>query len=133
MCEAKAKLSELLDRVGKGEDSSAADDLAAAVQNFGALAPTLWAYDVTSGIDVAQRRGRLTPALADQSLDLLLSLPIEFVHPRGDRLRDIANQTGLTVYDANYLEVYRMHGLPLATVDAQMRLAALSLDIEILS
>ena len=114
------------------EHSNAADALVAMLERFGTLAPTVWTYEVASGIRIAQRRGRITAVQAEQALAITSALPIEFVHPRSHDLVDVAGATGLSVYDASYLAVCRMHDLPLASFDARMRDAATGLGIDLL-
>ena len=114
------------------EHSDAADALVATLERFGTLAPTVWTYEVASGIHIAQRRGRLNEAESEQAIIITRSLPIEFVHPRSEDLVDIARDTGLSVYDASYLAVCRMHDLPLASFDARLRDAATRLGIDLL-
>ena len=114
------------------EHSDAADALMATLERFGALAPTVWTYEVASGIHVARRRGRLTDDESEQAIAIAQTLPIEFVHPRSEALVDIAGTTGLSVYDASYLAVCRMHDLPLASFDARLRDAATALGIDLL-
>ena len=114
------------------EHSDAADALMATLEHLGALAPTVWTYEVASGIHVARRRGRLTDAESEQAIAISHTLPIEFVHPRSEALLDIARTTGLSVYDASYLAVCRMHDLPLASFDTRLRDAATALGIDLL-
>lgn len=114
------------------EDASAWDGLIRTISTTGALAPTVWTYEVASGICVAQRRGRITPANAAAALETAASIPIEFVHPRSHDLVELADITGLSVYDASYLAVCRMHDLPLASFDARLREAATALGIDLL-
>ena len=44
----------------------------------------------------------------------------------------VSTQYGLTVYDAAYLELSGRTGLPLATLDADLRKAALAAGVELL-
>ena len=114
------------------EQSDAADALLPVLERLGTLAPTVWTYEVASGIHIARRRGRLTEAQSEQALAFARALPIEFVHPRFEALLDVASATGLSVYDASYLAVCRTHDLPLASFDARMRQAATDLGIDLL-
>jgi len=114
------------------EDASTWDGLIRTLSTTGALAPTVWTYEVASGISVAQRRGRISPQNAADALEAAARLPIEFVHLRTHDLVELAHATGLSVYDASYLAVCRMHDLPLASFDARMRDAATSLGIDLL-
>jgi len=112
--------------------SDAADALVSGIATVGTLAPTVWPYEIASGIAVAQRRGRISTESANEALTIAMSIPIEFVHPRAHVLFDIANATGLSVFDASYLAVCQAHDLPLATFDERMRRAATDLGIDLL-
>ena len=61
-------------------------------------------------------------------LALLGGLPIEVDSLRGlDWLHDVvplARETGLTVYDASYLDLAARFGVPLATLDRRLAAAA---------
>ena len=102
----------LLDRVG--EES--------------ALVPGIWASEVANLLLVAERRKRLGRAQSRGFVARLLSLPIlvEDAAPArmlGDVLT-LGRETGLTAYDALYLDLAIRHGLPLATLDRALRMAA---------
>jgi prevent-host-death family protein len=73
---------------------------------------------------VARRGGRLSEADTLRFVDLLRRLPIAVDAPPADRafneLLLLARETGLSVYDAAYLDVALRLGLPLATQDEQL-------------
>ena len=68
--------------------------------------------------------------------DTLLALPIEVDekshHRAWEYLLPLAAQTGLSEYDAAYLELALRHNLPLATLDATLKLHAKKLDVEVI-
>lgn len=98
-----------------------------------ALAPSLWPYEVLSGIRAAQARGRLTPVDADEAARLLATLEIEYVHPQFEALLALSHSTGLSIYDASYLALAIRHSLPLATRDQKLMDVAATLGIETIS
>jgi predicted nucleic acid-binding protein len=115
------------------EASPEGDALAERVAEEGALVPGLWFIEVANVLFQAEKRGRITLAKATKSLSLLEALPIQ-TEPQevGHIWREtlpLARQTGLTVYDASYLDLARRHGLPLATRDADLAKAAQRLGI----
>ena len=114
------------------EHADGLDELLETIARTGALAPTVWTFEVASGIAMARRRGRIDSGASDAALEVVSGFPMEFVHPRSADLVEMAGRTGLTVYDASYLTVCLAHGLPLATVDSGMRRAAVDLGIELL-
>lgn len=90
-----------------------------------ALVPPLWWYEIRNVMVVNERRGRLTEAKTAFFLARLATLPIA-VEPLGDssELLRLARAHRLTAYDAAYLELAKMTGSPLATLDADLLCAA---------
>jgi len=93
-----------------------------------ALAPALWAWEVVNVLLSIERQKRATPAAVASALARLRALPIE-LDPEGPALafhttRDLAARHRLTAYDAAYLELALRLGLPLATLDHDLRRAA---------
>jgi predicted nucleic acid-binding protein len=93
-----------------------------------AVVPTLWTLEVSNGLLVAERRGRIDSATATKFTLLLLSLPLA-VDPaeRGRAFavtRRLARTHGLTSYDAAYLELGLRLGVPMATLDVTLAAAA---------
>jgi predicted nucleic acid-binding protein len=93
----------------------------------GAVVPTLWRIEIANGLTVGVRRGRITAKERKESLSDLDQLGIVTdgeteTHIWGDTLR-LADQHGLTVYDATYLELALRMALPLATLDRDLRAA----------
>jgi predicted nucleic acid-binding protein len=94
----------------------------------GAWVPGLWRLEVANVLQAGVRRGRHDAAFRDATLVDLALLPIS-VDPETERhawsatIR-LAHQYGLTVYDAAYLELAQRRGLPLATLDDELRSAA---------
>ena len=97
----------------------------------GAMAPSIWPYEVVSALRVAEMRGRIDAADVDLAVSLFSSFDIEFVHPRTDEVLALARETGLTVYDASYLAVAIRYERPLATSDHILIAAARKLGIRV--
>jgi predicted nucleic acid-binding protein len=93
-----------------------------------ALAPALWWWEVANVILAAERTKRLSAEDARQHLSLLRSLPIEIddqsVSQAWSTTMLLARTHKLTSYDASYLELALRRGLPLASLDKQLRSAA---------
>ncbi|NQW73285.1 MAG: type II toxin-antitoxin system VapC family toxin [Actinobacteria bacterium] len=98
-----------------------------------AIVPSLWSYEVASAIHNAARRGRMTEADAALALRSLVNLPLTHVEPEPTRLIEIAQMTGLTVYDSSYLALSMSRGLPLATFDDRLAAAAIKAGVQILA
>ncbi|MGH2371235.1 MAG: type II toxin-antitoxin system VapC family toxin [Chloroflexota bacterium] len=98
------------------------------VGDTGALVPVIWPFEVANTLLVGQRRRRLTEAQATSFVHHLQALPITvddgaLAAPWGAVLA-LGRHYGLSAYDATYLELALRQGLPLATLDAQLRAAA---------
>ncbi len=103
--------------------------LASLAAGGAALVPAHWRAEVGNGLLMAIRRGRLDPDRLPLVLAGLSTLPVEVddAGARDDAWAEPLAQaltTGLTLYDALYLELAKRHGLPLATFDAALRRAA---------
>jgi predicted nucleic acid-binding protein len=92
------------------------------------IAPALWRHEVSNGVVIAERRGRLTAeqikTLTKDLDDFSDSVQIDPVIVRSSVLIETARRTNLTVYDAAYLELAVRRGLPLATLDERLAEAA---------
>lgn len=93
-----------------------------------AVVPPLWFVEVSNGLLVAQRRELITRSERKQALDGLssLALAVDEHDPRSafDRTAALAEQQGLSVYDAAYLEVAMRRRLPLGSRDRALLAAA---------
>lgn len=101
-----------------------------------ALVPSHWRAEVGNGLLMALRRGRLDPDSLPEILARLSTLPVAVDDTGADDAwadplaRALA--TGLTLYDALYLELARRHRLPIATFDAALRRAAFTTGTPVL-
>jgi predicted nucleic acid-binding protein len=115
------------------EESEYADSVLGALPEQEALVPPLWPYEVANGLWIAERRGRTTLTHIQRALALLQPLPIRVDAAAHERARGevltLARQEGLTCYDAAYLELAMREGLPIATLDQQLRDAAARLGV----
>ena len=98
-----------------------------------AVVPSLWTYEVASALQSATRRGRATEADAAVVLRCLAGLPLTRLEPEAARLMEIAQSTGLSVYDSSYLALSMSRGLPLATFDDRLAAAAVRAGVKILA
>jgi predicted nucleic acid-binding protein len=90
-----------------------------------AVVPSLWWFEVRNILVVNERRRRI--AESDTAAFLLslsrLRIRIDRAPDEGTVLR-LARTHRLSVYDAAYLELAQREGLPLATLDADLKQAA---------
>src|SRR5271169_5988637 len=93
-----------------------------------AWVPELWHLEVANVLEIGVRRGRhghdfLENTLADLALLSIQVDPETSRHAWGATAR-LAARHRLTSYDAAYLELALRRGLPLATLDKNLRAAA---------
>jgi predicted nucleic acid-binding protein len=108
------------------------DPLAAAVRDRlegdVAVAPPIWPLEVGNALLVAERRERVSRAEALRFLEVLRQLPIDVDATEAmvalDRALQIGRETGVSAYDASYLELAARFGVPLATLDRRLAAAA---------
>ncbi len=93
-----------------------------------AMVPAIWPLEVGNVLLVAERQRRLGRADSERFIALLRQLPIVVEQEDARRaLGDVmalARDVGLSTYDASYLNVALRHGLPIATLDRDLRKAA---------
>jgi predicted nucleic acid-binding protein len=102
----------------------------------GAWVPSLWRIEVANILQMGIRRGRHDMAFCYATLADLASLPIS-LDPETDRhawnaTLQLAHLYRITLYDAAYLELAQRRGLPLATLDADLRAAATGARVQLL-
>ena len=99
-----------------------------------AVVPCLWWFEVRNILVVNERRRRIT-----ESDTAAFLLNLSRLRLRVDRLPEentvfrLARMHRLSVYDATYLELAQREALPLATLDTDLRTAATSEGVAILS
>ena len=118
------------------ESTSATDELLDRVGAIGAVCPALWPLEVSNGLLMSERRGRVDPRRRQQLLNFIRDLPVEIDVDGVSRVWGPINQLALrftlTAYDTAYLELAQRLALPLASLDQAMRSAAYQLGISVL-
>jgi predicted nucleic acid-binding protein len=101
-----------------------------------AVVPAIWALEVGNALLVAERRQRISRAEAVRFVEILRALPIDVDATPAlgtlSSLLSLARQTGVSVYDAGYLDLAAAHGLPLATLDKVLERAARQIGVALL-
>jgi predicted nucleic acid-binding protein len=110
------------------EATKSVDELIENLIQASAWVPALWHLEIANVLQVGIRRQRHTTDFRDRVLSDLSEFPIH-VDPETHRqawgpTARLAERHGLTVYDAAYLELALRRGLPLATLDEDLRAAA---------
>jgi predicted nucleic acid-binding protein len=118
-----------------GEATAATDALLGTVADNGAIVPALWPIEIANVLLQAERRRRITPAERLQALDILQELPIRVYEQSTIAVfgaaAALADTHGLTVYDACYLELAIRSGLPLGSLDRDLRQAAIRTGVSL--
>ncbi len=98
------------------------------IANGLAIVPGLWALEVGNALAVSERKGYLKAAQLEAFLRELQDLPTQVEQQSSDqafgRTLELAREYKLSTYDACYLELSERMGLPLATLDTDLRKAA---------
>jgi predicted nucleic acid-binding protein len=98
-----------------------------------ARTPSLFWYEVSNILVMAERRKRIEPGEALLALGRLRRLPIEQTHvARDEDIFALASAHGLSAYDATYLAAALEEKLPLATLDRKLADAARMRSIALL-
>jgi len=101
-----------------------------------AWVPGLWRLEVANVLEMRVRRGRNDSDFRAETLADLALLPIQLdleTHLRAwDATSKLASRHRLAIYDAAYLELALRRGLPLATLDQELRVAAKVEQVELL-
>jgi predicted nucleic acid-binding protein len=115
------------------EADAAADRAFSCLGADGAVVPALWWFEVRNALLTSERRGRLKAAQTAEILAHLVTLPILLDRsPGSGTILVLARTHRLTVYDAAYLELASRLGLPLATLDRPLALAARAAAVALL-
>ena len=102
-----------------------------------AYVPAHWWVELSNGILMAERRKRITLAVATEILSLVQALDVSTDDETAARTTSdvvaLARQKNLTAYDAAYLELAIRHGAALASNDKELLKAAVECGVEVLA
>ncbi len=106
------------------ETTAYTENVMDAARTMELVAPAIWPFEVANVLAIAEKRGRITRDGAADHVAMLMRLPVR-VSPLDvsgvlERVREIAVDHGLSVYDAAYLDLARSLGAPLASLDARL-------------
>jgi predicted nucleic acid-binding protein len=106
------------------------------LENESALVPAHWFLEVANVLAMAEVRKRITAAKSDEFLGFLQVLEIQVDDDAPSRafphLLPLCRRHRLTAYDAVYLDLAVRRGIPLATLDGDLRAAAGKLGVGLL-
>lgn len=98
----------------------------------GIVAPSILGYEIANRLGRAVRTGELSRDQVRELLRAFGALDLDTVRPDVIVLTETSADTGLTAYEAAYLEVAKARGIPLATLDVRLRDAALATGVTVL-
>ena len=119
-----------------GETTEAVTEVFELLSQGSGWVSRLWRLEVANVLEMDVRRHRHNAEFRDKTLADLALLPIH-VDPETDRQAwgasaRLATRRQLTLYDAAYLELALRRGLPLATLDRDLRAAAKAERVQLL-
>jgi predicted nucleic acid-binding protein len=96
--------------------------------------PRHWLFEVTNGLLMAERRGRITAAATAAAMVQARALTLITLEENDflDNTLSLARQHRLTIYDAAYLELAKRLDLPLATFDQALGKAAKATGVAVI-
>ncbi len=98
---------------------------------------SIWPLEVTNVLLNAQRKGRVTEKRIQEFLEILLKLPIHIDQVLMKRavydIRKLAQSHRLTSYDGAYLELALREDLPLASLDDDLKKAAVASGVRLIT
>jgi predicted nucleic acid-binding protein len=119
----------------KDESSRYADTILDSLVESTAVVPSIWPLEVVNVLLVAERRKRLSEADSIRFITLLSQLPISVEQVQPERVMieilALAREHKLSSYDASYLNLAMSKGLPIATLDKGLRIAAKKTQVPI--
>jgi predicted nucleic acid-binding protein len=111
-----------------------ADRALARLETDEALAPAHWPREVANALRTAERRGRMEPSELPRLTALLSALPVRIapveLATATSGVLAAARTDDLTTYDAAYLHLAAIRGLPVATVDDRLHSACARAGVE---
>lgn len=114
------------------EQTAAVDALWDQAASSGIAVPTIWSYEIANRLGRAIAAGATTTGEVTQFFNTLSSIATDVMQPTPIALTERMVTSGLTAYDAAYLEIAAARGIPLATLDRRLREAAAAEGISVL-
>lgn len=111
------------------------EDILESLKDSNALVPTIWPLEVANVLLIAKKNKRINEVQVASFIDALTALPIIVDLTSSSRAMHstfvLANKTGLTIYDAAYLEIAIREKIPLLTLDKGLLKAAKMMNIPV--
>jgi predicted nucleic acid-binding protein len=118
------------------EASRHADVLLVRLETAIALVPAIWNFEIVNVVLLAERRKRITSVDTEAFFAMLRKLVIHTDSLGSEecfaRVLELARGSGLSAYDAAYLELAQRANAPLATFDRALARAAAERGVRVL-
>lgn len=118
---------------GSDTDLAYAEKVLDSLTAYTFLVPNLWHLEAANVLVRAEKRQWLTDQQTQLFLDLVMQLPIEVDSETAQKAMStslaLARDCNLSVYDAAYLELALRMEAPLATLDVDLRKAAVKVGV----
>ena len=112
----------------KAADQKYAERVLITLSDVDTIVPNLWHLEASNVLIGAEKRGEINLGDSEGFIIQLENLPVQVdsltAHQAFSRIISIARTYKLSSYDAAYLELAIREGLPLATLDSDLRKAA---------
>ena len=119
----------------KATDQKYAEIVLKSLVEVDAIVPNLWHLEVSNVLLGAEKRTEINLGDSEGFIIQLENLTIHVdsltAHQTFTRIINIARTYKLSSYDASYLELAMREGIPLATLDSDLRKAAKKAQVEI--
>ena len=106
------------------------------LDGYRAVVPVIWTLEMVNSLVVAERKGNITTAAVDERIWNIEELLDGYIDVQAEPISarnalTAARISGLTSYDASYLDLAQAEKLPLSTLDGQLRKAAVRAGVEL--
>jgi predicted nucleic acid-binding protein len=119
----------------KKSDQAYAEEVLQSLSEVDAVVPHLWHLEAANVLLSAEKCGELETGEVERFIAQLESLPIQVdpltARQAFSRTLSLSRAYKLSSYDAAYLELAIREGLPLATLDKDLKKAAKQADVEL--
>jgi len=119
----------------KKSDQKYAESVLKSMIDVGSLVPNLWHLEAANVLLGAEKRSEVDAGEIERFISQLENLPIYVdpltSHQSFSRIMALSRIYKLSSYDAAYLELAIREGLPLATLDKDLRKAGIKANVEI--
>jgi len=119
----------------KATDQKYAERALMSLSDVDTVVPNLWHLEASNVLLGAEKRGDIQLGDSEGFIIQLENLPIHVdsltMHQAFSRIIGLARTYKLSSYDASYLELAIREGLPLATLDSDLRKAAKKAKVDI--